>query len=79
MRIGANTFIWRSPFSTNTDLDLLGKLKTMGFDLIEVAVEDPGLINLESLKDALEETGLGVVTCGAFGPGRNLSSLEEVE
>jgi D-psicose/D-tagatose/L-ribulose 3-epimerase len=79
MRIGANTFIWRSPLSTETDLDLPGKLATMGFDLIEVAVEDPGLINLESLKDALEETGLGVVTCGAFGPGRNLSSLEEVE
>ena len=79
MRIGANTFIWRSPLSTETDLDLPGKLATMGFDLIEVAVEDPGLINLESLKDALEESGLGVVTCGAFGPGRNLSSLEEVE
>ncbi len=79
MRFGANTFIWRSPFSTETDLDLLSKLKSMGFDLMEVAVEDPGLIGLESLKVALEETGLGVVTCGAFGPGRNLSSLDEVE
>jgi D-psicose/D-tagatose/L-ribulose 3-epimerase len=79
MRFGANTFIWRSPFSTQTDLDLLDKLKEMGFDLIEVAVEDPGLIELDVLKDALERTGLGVVTCGAFGPGRNISSLDPKE
>ena len=75
MRIGANTFIWRSPFSTESDLDLVDKLSTMGFDLIEVAIEDPELIDRESLKKALEGKGLGVVTCGAFGPGRNISSL----
>jgi D-psicose/D-tagatose/L-ribulose 3-epimerase len=79
MKFGANTFIWRSPFSTETDLDLLDKLKEMGFDLIEVAVEDPELIDLKALKEALDRTGLGVVTCGAFGPGRNISSLDEPE
>jgi D-psicose/D-tagatose/L-ribulose 3-epimerase len=79
MKFGANTFIWRSPFSTKTDLDLLDKIKAMGFDLIEVAVEDPELIDLDLLKAALNETGLGLVTCGVFGPGRNLSSLDEGE
>ena len=44
MQFGANTFIWRSPFSTKTDLDLIDKLKGLGFDLIEVAVEDPALV-----------------------------------
>ncbi len=79
MNFGANTFIWRSPFSTDKDLDLIPKLKGMGFDLIEVAVEDPALINLDDLKRALEEHGMDVITCGAFGPERNLSSLKEAE
>jgi len=79
MRFGANTFIFRSPFSTDNDLDLIPKLKEMDFDLIEVAVEDPELVNIDLLKAALEEHDLGVVTCGAFGPGRNLSSLDPVE
>lgn len=79
MRFGANTFIFRSPFSTEKDLDLIPKLKIMGFDLIEVAVEDPGLVDTDKLKAALEEHDLGVVTCGAYGPGRNISSLDPVE
>jgi len=79
MKFGANTFIWRSPFSTDTDLDLVKKLKDMGFDLIEVAVEDPALINLDQLHQALKENKMGIVMCGAFGPGRNLSSLDVKE
>ena len=79
MRFGANTFIFRSPFSTDRDLDLIPKLKNMGFDLIEVAVEDPALVDTDLLKTALEEHDLGVVTCGAYGPGRNISSLDPVE
>jgi len=79
MRFGANTFIFRSPFSTDRDLDLIPKLKEMGFDLIEVAVEDPDLVDTDLLKAALEEHDLGVVTCGAYGPGRNISSLDPIE
>jgi len=79
MNFGANTFIWRSPFSTEHDLDLIPKLKEMGFDLIEVAVEDPALIDLKVLKDALDKDAMGIVTCGTFGPGRNLSSLDMKE
>ena len=36
-------------------------------------------MDVPTLKSKLEEYDLGVVTCGAFGPGRNLSSLEESE
>jgi D-psicose/D-tagatose/L-ribulose 3-epimerase len=79
MKFGANTFIWESPFSTKEHLYLVEKVKSMGFDLIEAAVEDPKLVELAPLKDALQSNGLGVVMCGAFGPGRNLSSLEASE
>ncbi|MBI9046600.1 MAG: sugar phosphate isomerase/epimerase [Anaerolineaceae bacterium] len=79
MKFGANTFIWRSPFSTEKDLDLVDKTKELGFDLIEIAVEDPSLVDVNALMAKLEQTNMGVVICGAFGPGRNLSSLDEVE
>jgi D-psicose/D-tagatose/L-ribulose 3-epimerase len=79
MRFGANTFIWRSPFSTSSDLDLIPKLKGMGFDLIEIAVEDPALVDLEALKEVLEKHEMGMVTGGVYGPGRNISSLDRTE
>ena len=40
MQYGASTFIWVSPFSNKT-LDLIDKVKEIGFDLIEICVEDP--------------------------------------
>lgn len=79
MRFGANTFIWESPFATPEHLYLVDKLAEMGFDLIEIAVEDPQLINVRQLKRAVQARGLGAVVCGAFGPGRNLSSLNPDE
>ena len=76
MQFGANTFIWRSPFSTKTDLDLIDKIKEMGFNFIEIAVESSALIELNILKSALQQKGIKAIMCGVFGPGRNLSSLE---
>ena len=79
MKFGANTFIWRSPFSTETDLDLIEKLKEIGFDFIEIAVESADLIELNTLKAALQQKDMQAILCGVFGPGRNLSSLEAEE
>lgn len=76
MQFGANTFIWESPFSTGKHLPLLEKVRGMGFDLIEIAVEDPDLIDVAVLREALERNKLGAVVCGAFGPDRNLSSAD---
>jgi D-psicose/D-tagatose/L-ribulose 3-epimerase len=73
MLFGANTFIWASPFSTR-DLSLVEKVRALGFDSFEVAVEDPALIDVAALKQALAENGLQGIICGAFGPDRDLSS-----
>lgn len=77
MRFGANTFIWTSPFATANHLSLLTKVAEMGFDLIEVAVEDPALIDVVALRRAAAAAGLDVIVCGAFGPDRNLSSADD--
>lgn len=76
MQFGANTFIWTSPFATDKDLGLLPHVRALGFDLIEIAVEEPALVDAARLKAALAETGLGAIVCGAFGPDRNLASAD---
>jgi D-psicose/D-tagatose/L-ribulose 3-epimerase len=73
MKIGASTFIWVSPFSNQT-LDLAEKARGMGFDILEVCVEDPKTIDAKSILGRLEKNGLESTVCGAFGPDRDASS-----
>lgn len=73
MKIGANTFIWTSPFGTR-DFGLIPKIKSMGFDIIEVSVEDLSLIDATLLRKTAEDHGLSILICGAFGPSRDVSS-----
>lgn len=73
IRFGASTFIWVSPFSTN-DFNLLYKVADMGYDIIEVAVEDKDIIDWPRLKKIARETSLNVTISGAFGPNRDISS-----
>lgn len=73
MQFGASTFIWVSPFDTNS-FDLVYKVKEMGYDILEVAVEKAELIDWVKLKDLVQEVGLKVTISGAFGPERDISS-----
>ncbi len=76
MRYGASTFIWVSPFS-NMTLGVIDKVKALGFDLIEICVEDPETIDVAAIRSQVARAGVGVTLCGAFGPGRDLSSEDE--
>lgn len=79
MKFGVNTFNFVSPFRTAVDLSLLDRVKDMGFDLIEIAFEDPATIDVAALANHAGGLGLGVLACGVFGPGRNLVSAEAAE
>lgn len=76
MQFGAGTFIWESPFSTSEHLYLVEKVGKMGFAVFELDVEDPALIDVPLLKQALDGAGLKPVVCGAFGPDRDLASSD---
>ena len=76
MRYGASTFIWVSPFSNKT-LDLIDKVKAIGFDLIEICVEDPETIDVKAIGARAHAAGVGVTICGAFGPSRDMSSEDD--
>lgn len=73
MKFGASTFIWESPFSNKT-LDLINKVHHIGFDLIEICIEDPDVIDPKRTFEYLEKEGIGALVCGAFGPNRDISS-----
>lgn len=75
MLFGASTFIWVSPFST-ANIDLLTKVKNMGYDIIEIAVEDTRIIDWKLIKDIARDLELKVTISGAFGPERDISSTE---
>ena len=73
MKIGVNTWVWTSPFGTK-DFGLIPKIKSMGFDIIEVAVDAPSLIDATLLNKMAQEHELSITICGAFGPTRDISS-----
>lgn len=73
MQIGVNTFVWTSPFTT-ADFGLMPKVKAMGFDIIEIAVEDTSRIDVPLLRKTAADEGLSLTICGAFGPTRDISS-----
>ncbi|MCC9168192.1 sugar phosphate isomerase/epimerase family protein [Pontibacter harenae] len=72
IKFGVSTWLWTSPFSKDT-LQLFPKIKEMGYDVVEIPVEDPGLVNVKEVKEALLQNELQAVVCGAFGTSRDLT------
>ena len=48
----------------------------MGFDILEISVENPDLIDVNAVKEILKENQLEGIICGAFGPDRNICSID---
>jgi D-psicose/D-tagatose/L-ribulose 3-epimerase len=74
MRFGVNTFVWVSPFTTESAQPLARKVKQMGFEILELACERPELIDAAVVKKELTREGLDAIVCGAWGPDRDLAS-----
>jgi D-psicose/D-tagatose/L-ribulose 3-epimerase len=71
---GVSTWLWTSPFKTETIEELFSKIAGMGFDAVEIAVEDPAIIDGKTVKKNLDNFGLKGIICGAFGPSRDLTN-----
>lgn len=74
MNFGVNCFVWVSPCTTDAIRELAPKVKSMGYDVFEISVENPTLIDIQAAKQILDQNGLQSVICGAFGPDRNICS-----
>ena len=73
MKFGISTFVWVSPFRTKV-FSVIEKVASLGFDVVEVAFEEPDLIDVKQLKELVKKERLEVATCGVFGADRDLIS-----
>ena len=77
MRIGINSFLYTSPFTTD-NVKLFAKFKKWGFDTVELAIEDPAHIDPVKVKAAADRAGLAIGSiCAAMGPGRDFRGTPE--
>jgi len=72
IKLGVSTWLWTSPFSSDT-IALFPKIKKMGYDAVEIPVENPSLIDTGIVDKALKDNGLDPIICAAFGPSRDLT------
>ena len=77
MKYGLNSLVWISPFS-NKHLDMLKLARDMGFDVFEIAVESPELIDCASIRDVAQSAGISTPLSGAFSANRDLSSRDNL-
>lgn len=71
-QIGISSFIFASPFR-DEDLVVLPGVGEMGYDLVEICVEDPTRLSAPKVLEAAQHAGLGLSIGGAFGATRDLS------
>lgn len=76
MKFGVNTFVWVSPCTAQAVKDLCPKVKSMGFDILEISCENPDVLDITAVKKELVRYGLDGIICGAFGPDRNICSVD---
>lgn len=73
LKYGVSTWLWQSPFNTES-VNLFPKIKALGYDVVEIPVEDPTLIDGTLVKKALANNGLKPTVCGVFGPTKDFTS-----
>ncbi len=78
MKFGVNTFVWVSPCTTAAVKEIAPNVKAMGFDILEVSVENPDLIDPLIVDETLKKNKLNGIICGAFGPDRNICSQDPI-
>jgi D-psicose/D-tagatose/L-ribulose 3-epimerase len=77
MRFGINTFLFTSPFTTES-VKLFPKFKQWGFDTVEIPVESPEHIDPAKVRAAAEKNGLAIGSiCACMGPGRDFRGSDE--
>jgi D-psicose/D-tagatose/L-ribulose 3-epimerase len=77
--IGVNTWVWTSPLTDEAVGGLLERIAAMGFDAVELPLEDPGDLSVAVVADVLAATGLQPYVVGAMAPGRDLVDASRVE
>ncbi len=75
-KLGANTWIWVSPLTDERLTQLAPRVRDMGFDVVELPVEQLGDWSPEHAAEVLAEHGLGASIAVAMAPGRELCGAD---
>jgi D-psicose/D-tagatose/L-ribulose 3-epimerase len=70
--IGVSTWVWTSPLTTEAFPRVAKHIAELGFDLIEVPIEDPSDLDYGRAASVVRDLGLGASVCAAIGPDRDL-------
>jgi D-psicose/D-tagatose/L-ribulose 3-epimerase len=70
--IGVSTWVWESPLTDSNLSGLLARIAAMGFDAVELPLENAGDFTPAAVRESLESTGLAPFIAGAMAPGRDL-------
>src|SRR4051812_6925933 len=77
--IGVSTWVWTSPATTAVLETLLPHIAALGFDVIELPIEDVGQFDVARVGELAAAHGLDVSVCAVIGAGRDLLVDGEAE
>ncbi len=73
MKFGVNTWVWTAPLTTEELEVLAPRIAEMGFDHIEIPMDDPKTLNFKKCGEIIKEAGISSISfCAAMGPDRDL-------
>jgi D-psicose/D-tagatose/L-ribulose 3-epimerase len=77
MRFGINSFLFTSPFTTESTA-LFRQFRRWGFDTVEIPIEDPSHIDPAKVRAAADKAGIAIGSvCACMGPGRDFRGTPE--
>jgi D-psicose/D-tagatose/L-ribulose 3-epimerase len=79
MRLGISTWVWTSPATTAVLETLVPHIAALGFDVIELPIEEVGQFDVSRAGELARANGLEVSVCAVIGGGRDLLIPSEVE
>ena len=73
MKFGVNTWVWTAPLTTEELEVLAPKIAKMGFDHIEIPMDDPKTLDFKKCGEIIKKAGISSISfCAAMGPDRDL-------
>lgn len=72
MKFGVSLWLWTSPVTNEIIEKYVPKIAEMGFDTLEIPIEDPDTLDGVAAKKVADDHGLEITNCAAMGPGRDL-------
>lgn len=75
-KVGLSSFVIDSPFR-DSSLKVLDRFRALGYDLIEICIEDPANLTPAAVRARLQDLDMSVSVGGVFTEARDMSSEDE--